>query len=291
MHLKLKAVSKIALTSVCLLGASIALAGGPEVPMHMDSPSVGGFYVRGDFGGFNGTHEYDIHYSSTGTSDRIGLAGGHDESYSQHVINHGLQDSFTLGGAFGYGFAANGRYYFGVEMGARVIPHDAQLTAHLGSGHIANGNGASDVDVKYDSELNYNINFVVTPGIFINDATMAYAVLGGSYGHLETTFDIVPSDGDKKDPYHCKLDGSVWGIVFGAGLRHYVTQHAAVFGEYDYYYYQNEKLNDSDISNAVRNGRSGVGDQGTFTLKSADYKQDVSVHGGAYTVGVMASFF
>jgi len=255
--MKLRSFLTVAAASAALTCGAAAFAGGPEQPLHAAPPTMGGFYVQADFGGYHGTHEYDIHYDDA------------NSGYGQHVINHGLQDSFLLGGGFGYGFAANGRFYFGVGLGAELMPHDANLTVHI-DGPKREGS----FDAKYDSEMNYALNFSVTPGVFINDATLMYAVMGASYGHVESQVDIVKNDGDKKQPLTCKDDSSVWGVVFGGGLRHYVTPNAAVFGEYDYYYYQNEKLADVSDNSA-----------------KVTYKHDLSIHGGAYKVGFLFNFF
>ena len=200
--MSIKTFAKVA--AVAALGfTAVSFAGGPAA--YAPAPAMGHFYAELNAGVFNATHVSNNPENTTPAS------------------YHGLQNSAEFGGGFGYGFITPRHMYLGFDVNAEITPADATLTHDAFS------------QAPVFSKLHYKFNFNLNPGVMINGSTLAYAVIGASYGRGQA--------GEEAQLY----SDPVFGIGFGGGLRHAVTQKVDVFGEFVNYHYGQFTYNNSTI--------------------------------------------
>jgi opacity protein-like surface antigen len=243
--MKFKTFASVAAAAAVLSVSAVSFAGGPAV--YAEPASMGHFYAEGNLGVFNATHE--VTFSSTDSAT---------PPVTTTYLAHGLQNSASFGGGFGYGFTTARHMYLGIDLNAAITPADAQITFDNNS---------------FKSELNYKFNLNLNPGVMINHSTLMYAVIGGSYANYKLTQTYTANL--DATPTSKAVNSHAWGFVFGGGLRHAVTQTVSVFGEYNNFHYADQK-NVTKIT---------VTDTNTY---SAD---KLSINGSSYKVGVLVNFF
>ena len=244
--MKFKTFASVAAAAAVLSVSAVSFAGGPAV--YAEPASMGHFYAEGNLGVFNATHEVTFSSPDSATPP-----------VTTTYLAHGLQNSASFGGGFGYGFTTARHMYLGIDLNAAITPADAQITFDNNS---------------FKSELNYKFNLNLNPGVMINHSTLMYAVIGGSYANYKLTQTYTDTATNTAAPVSNAVSSHAWGFVFGGGLRHAVTQTVSVFGECNYFQYADQK----NVTKLT----------GGSDVYSAD---KLSMNGSSYKVGVLVNFF
>lgn len=130
----------------------------------------------------------------------------------------------------GYGLLS-GKCYFGFDIAANM---NGEVGQHFSNYHFTLEDGDYYLPVRNKYQLTHAFEVAFKPGVLINKHTLAYGKIGVSFAKLEREF-IFSADGDQLD----KKD-DLTGILFGLGLSRQVSDHVAVFAEYNYVGYGSE---------------------------------------------------
>ncbi len=180
-------------------------------------------------------------------STQIGAAGT-QVSARQLYTGNATQSQFGVGAGLGFGHSVgvNNFGYFGIELAGQYNGGNAQLT-WVEPLHIERTGDSATLpeNIENKFEMKYQISIPIVFGVhLLSDLNLFYVKAGPSFTKITESVksSIRFSSGEigrfQSLPInHACSRKSMWGGLFGIGLKRSITKYVGVFAEYDYYYY------------------------------------------------------
>ena len=168
------------------------------------------WYLSVDGGVFQGM--FDAQY--TDQTDSL------PQNYRQTVSQYGY-----IGGiAAGYSKVVQNQYLLGGELSGSLATNNAYFSA-----------GASSSAFADKLAIKGNIDLTFVPGILISESIAMYGKLGLSYASISA--DINSPTGYTPTYSQSNSTRTVIGGAFGLGIKKKISDHLAIFTEYNYHDY------------------------------------------------------
>lgn len=137
----------------------------------------------------------------------------------------------------GWNFFCDRGLIVGIELSGDIFSNRGRFTENLQT-------PLHKINYEENFNLNYAVNTTLQPGWLINDSSALYAIVGYSYGRMDSEAKnlYLPSAGDSV--LQSKHGDAVHGFVLGAGIKRQFAKYVYVFASYQYTHYGRTGLAD-----------------------------------------------